>query len=167
MKPLLANSSTTVHFDVLVRLVVVLLVTSSTTITGCFRAQQEPLDDNCISLAARGRLFNASIRSLVDRRLVEIDDEKLASSLLLTLVPISSVKIGEFPADTTIDYQFIYQCGRNPLFFLVNISDGKLMYQQDKYLYTGGDSKKFRDCVSKIFAKQEEKDAGEEKVPFE
>jgi hypothetical protein len=118
---------------------------------GCFRTQQEPLDDEHISLPLRGELFQASIAKPATHRLVEIEDAAVAKKLLASLMPIKSVRKGGLPRSA--DWTFLYQCGREPHLFKVVVSGEELVFEDHGYLYEGGKADEFVGVAEDLWKK--------------
>lgn len=118
---------------------------------GCFSTSTSgPLQNKDLKQLLQGTSFlHAVIQSKDKGDAVELD--KLTADVFLqSLLPIKSAKKQHSPLQG-IDYEYVFQSGRNPLWVSVDVSgtNNQLIYQIDEYVYTGGSITDFLMAVEK------------------
>jgi hypothetical protein len=129
---------------------VVMFVAAMRSMSANRQQVSEPLDNESLQLLGAGRKHWPSLEKPRDHQVFGITSEQM-NSLIETLHPIRSVRVGELPPNA-VDYMLGFQPGMDPVVFYVHLVDDHLVYSERKYLYEGGNAKAFKQAVDTIMA---------------
>ncbi len=134
--------------------------------TGCLKSvPSTPLTIENLVAASNGRIAYSSIHkrgslsstAIIEGNSSDAASEELCRTLLMSLVPF--VVIGPADEDRWVnpEFDFVYQSGRNPLFFDVLLRQSDILFRFGRYEYSGGDPVKFASTVESILGRQQER----------
>ncbi len=121
-------------------------------IFGCLGTSSDrPITTADLERMAVGAVLHARLERVGDRSAVSLENDpsKMSMRILRSMSPVISSNAA-VSSDTTPEFVYIFQSGRNPLEFNIRVCGDVLCYRVGSTDYKGGSAKKFLSAVGEL-----------------